>query len=73
MTNKETDKKEEKTKPEGLGSMGPEMFEMMKKCCPGEGFFSDCAAMMRSKMGAMTSMPCCGADTGKTKSERRKK
>ena len=73
MVGEETDKKEDKTKSEGSGPTGPGMFEMMKKCCPDEGSFSDCAAMMKSKMGAMKSMPCCGLGIGKTKPERRKK
>ncbi len=73
MTDKETDKKEGGTKPEDSSSMGPGMFEMMKKCCPGEEAFSDCAAMMKKKMGAVASMPCCGQGTGKTKPKRSKK
>jgi hypothetical protein len=73
MASGKTNKKENKTKSEGSDPMGLGMFEMMKKCCPGEGAFSDCAAMIKSKMGAMTSMPCCGLDIGKNKPERRKK
>ena len=73
MTCEKTDKKEEETKAECSGSMGPEMFEMMKKCCSGEGAFADCTAMMKSKMGAMTSVPCCGPGTGKTEPDRREK
>ncbi len=73
MNGEETDKKEDKTKSEGSDLTGLEMFEMMKKCCTGEEAFSDCAAMLKSRMGAMTSMPCCGPGIGKTKPERRKK
>ncbi len=73
MNGEETDSKEGKTKSEGPCLTGSGMFEMIKKWCTGEEAFSDCAAMMKSKMGAMTSMPCCGPGTGKTKPERRKK
>ncbi len=73
MTVEEKNNKEDKSKTANLGPMGPGMFEMMNKCCPGEKAFSDCAAMMKSKMGAMASMPCCGPGIGKTKPERRKK
>ncbi len=73
MTGEERDSKEGKTKSEGPCPTEHMMFEMMKKCCTGEGASSDCAAMMKRKMGAMTSMPCCGAVIGKTKPERSKK
>jgi len=73
MTGKETNKNEDKTQSEGSSPKGSGMFEVMKKCCAGEGAFSDCAAMMKSKIGAMTSMPCCGPVMGKTEPERRKK
>jgi hypothetical protein len=73
MTDEATNRKDDKAKSEGSGPMGSGMFEIMKKCCAGEGAFSDCAAMMKNKMGAATSMPCCGADRGKTEPDRRKK
>jgi hypothetical protein len=73
MNCEETNKKEDKTKSEGSGPMGSGMFEMMKKCCTGEKAFSDCATMMKSKIGAMTSMSCCGPVTGKTEADRREK
>jgi hypothetical protein len=73
MTGEEANNKEDKTKSEGSGPMGSGMFEIMKKCCTGEGAFSDCAAIMESKMGAMTSMPCCGPGIGKTEPDRREK
>ncbi len=73
MAGEETDKKQNKTKSEGSGPMGFGMFEMMQKFCTSEGVFSDCASMMRSKMGAKTGTPCCGPAKGKTKLERRKK
>ncbi len=60
MTGKETNKKENKAKSEGSGQTEFEMFEMMKKCCAGEGTFSDCATIVKSKIGAMSGMPCCG-------------
>ncbi len=66
MSAEETNKKEAKTKLEGSGPMGSEMFEMMGKCCNGEKTFEDCAAMMKGKMAAMKGMLCCGPDTGKT-------
>ncbi len=68
MNGEETDKKEDKTKSESSDPMGLGMFEMMKKCCTGEEAFSDCAAMMKSKMGAIN-MPCCGLGIDKTKPE----
>ena len=73
MSAEKTKKKEDKAKSESSGPMGPGMFEMMKKCCTGEEAFADCAAFMKSKMAAMTSMPCCGPGTGKTGPERREK
>jgi hypothetical protein len=73
MTAEETNKKEDKTKSESSGPMGSGMFEMMKKCCEGEGAFLGCAAVMKSMMGAMTNMPCSGPGTGKTGPERREK
>ena len=73
MSTEETNKKEDKTKSESSGPMGSGMFEMMTKCCPGEEAFAGCAAMMKSKMAAMTSMPCCGPSTGKAEPDRRGK
>jgi hypothetical protein len=73
MNCEETNNKEDKTKSEGSGPRGSGMFEMMEKCCTGEGAFSDCAAIMKSKMGTMTSMPCCGTAKGKTEPDRREK
>jgi hypothetical protein len=73
MTGEEANSKEDKTKSEGSGPMGFGMFEIMNKCCTGQGAFSDCAAIMKSKMGAMTSMPCCGPGIGKTEPDRREK
>ncbi len=73
MSAEETSKKDDKTRSEGSGPTGSGMFEMMKKCCTGEGEFSGCAAMMKSRMGAMTNMPCCGPDTKESGPERREK
>ena len=65
MSAEETNKKEGKPKSEESGPMGPGMFELMNKCRAGEGAFADCAAMMKSKMGVMTNMPCCGQGSEK--------
>jgi hypothetical protein len=73
MSTEETNKKEDRTKPESSGPMGPGMFEMMTKCRTGEKAFADCAAMMKSKMAAMTSMPCCGPGTEENGPDRRGK
>lgn len=42
----------------GFVPMGQGMFEMMNKCCTGEGGFPDCS-MMKSMMDAMRLQPCC--------------
>jgi hypothetical protein len=73
MSAEETNKTEDKTKSERSGPMGSGMFEMMTKCCTGKEAFADCAAMMKGKIAAMTSMPCCGPGTGKTGPDKRKK
>jgi len=73
MTGKETDNKEDRAKSEGSGSMGPEMFEMMKKCCTGMGGLTNCSTMMKDMMGKMKSHPCCSPGTEDIESERRKK
>ena len=73
MSAEETNKKEDKAKSECSGPMGSGMFEMMKKCCTGEEVFADCAAMMKSKMGTMSKMLCCGPGTGKTGRDKRGK
>ena len=73
MSAEETNKKEDRTKSESSGPMGSGMLEMMTLCCTGEGAFADCAAMMKSKMAAMTSTPCCGPGTGKTEPDRKEK
>jgi hypothetical protein len=73
MSTEETNKKEDGTKSESSGPMGSGMFEMMTKCCMGEEAFADCAAMMKNKMAAMASMPCCGPGTGENGPDRRGK
>ncbi len=73
MTAEGTNQKEDKTKSEGSGPMGPGMLDMMKKCCTSEGAFSDCAAMMKNRMGAMTTMPCCGSGIHQSEPDRREK
>ena len=73
MSAEETNKKEDRTKSESSGQMGSGMFEMMTKCCTGEEAFAGCAAMMKSKMAATKSMPCCGPGTEKIEPEKREK
>jgi hypothetical protein len=73
MSAEGTNRKEDGTKSESSGPTGPGMFEMMRKCCTGEGAFAGCAAVMKSKMAAMAGMPCCGPGTGKTGPGRREK
>ncbi len=51
-------KKEDKTKSEGLSPMEFAMFEMMGKCCTEQGAVPDCAGMMKNRMAAMTNTPC---------------
>ena len=69
----ETDNKEYRTKSEGSGSMGPEMFDIMKKCCTGMGGPTDCSTMMRDMMEKMKSHPRCSPGTEDIESDRRKK
>ncbi len=64
MTAEETSEKENETKSEGMGQMG--IPEMMKKCCSGEGFFSDCPSMMKDMMEKMRGQSCCGPRTKDT-------
>jgi hypothetical protein len=73
MTAEETNKKEDKTKSEGSGPMGSGMLDVIKKCCSGEGAFSDCSTMMKGMMETMRGHPCCSPGTGDTESERREK
>ncbi len=73
MIAEETNKKEDKTKSEGSGPMESGMFETMKKCCPGEGAFSDCPTMMKGMMEKMRSHPCCAPKTKDTEPEEEKK
>ena len=75
MSGEGTHKKEDKTKSDKSGT-APDasgLFEMMKKCCIGEEKFSNCSAVLKSRMGAMTSMPCCGPGREKTGPDRREK
>lgn len=75
MTGEETSKKEDKAKSDksGTGPTGCEELDMMKTCYTGEGAFSDCAAMMASRMGAMTKMPCCRSGIKTTEHDGREK
>jgi hypothetical protein len=42
----------------GFTTMGQGMFEMMNKCCTGQGGFPDCS-MMKSMIHATKNQPCC--------------
>lgn len=72
MTCKEAKKKEDQ-KSEGSGPAGSGMFEMMKKCCPGEEAFSDCSTMMKGMMETMRSHPCCAPKAKDAEPEEGKK
>ncbi len=56
----------------GFSPMGQGMFEMMNKCCAGQGGFPDCSGMMKSMMGTMKNQPCCASEED-THFKRRKK
>jgi hypothetical protein len=75
MCTEETHEKEDKAKSadSGCAPMGHEMFEMMSKCCTGQGDSADCSTMMKGMMEKMRSHPCCLSGTGDTESERREK
>jgi hypothetical protein len=71
MSTEETKDKKEKARCADFGCT-PEnfkkMFEMMEKCCPGQGDSMDCSAMMGGMMKGMTEM-CCEPKTDKTKAD----
>ncbi len=75
MDTEETNEKGDKAKSadSGCAPMGHGMFEMMSKCCAGQGGSSDCSTMMKGMMETMRSHPCCAPGTGDTGSERREK
>ena len=56
-----------------FASMGKRMCEMMSKCCPGQGGFPDCSAMMKNMMEAMEDQPCCKPRTENSKFDGEKK
>ena len=68
MTTEGTNKKEDRAASDKPGTGGGccSGFDMMKKFCTDKGAFSDCADMMKSRMG-MTTRFCCGA--GKNEAE----
>jgi len=72
MQTEETKDKGEKAKSTAFGfaPMGHGMFEMMNKCCTGQGRFPDCSTMMKGMMETMRNQPCC-TPREDTQSERR--
>ncbi len=73
MTGEERDSKEGKTKSAGPCPTEHMMFEMMKKCCPGEEAFSDCSTMVKGMMETMRSHPCCAPKAKDAEPEEGKK
>ncbi len=67
MHTEETKKKGERATAD-LGSvpMDQRMFEMMNKCCTGQGGFPDCSTMMKGMMETMRNQPCCTPQTEDT-------
>ena len=71
-TDKTNEKKDKaKSADSGCATMGHGMFEMMSKCCAGQGAFPDCSAKMKGMMEAMKSHSCCSPKTGDAGPERR--
>jgi len=75
MHTEETEDKGEKAKSTdfGFALMGHGMFEMMNKCCTGQGGFPDCSVMMKNMMETAKNQSCCGPKTEDTGSDRREK
>lgn len=75
MQTKETKDKgyEAKSTYFGFAPMGRRMFEMMSRCCTGEGEFPDCSVMMKNMMATAHNRSCCAPKTEDTGSDRRKK
>lgn len=73
MSAEERNKKEDKKKSEGSSPMESGMFEMMKRCCAGQGRFPDCSAVMESVMEAARNQPCCRPKTEDTEFDGSKK
>ncbi len=65
--------KKEGTQKAGAAAEEAMPLEMMKMCCSGEGGSFDCATMMKSRMGAMTGMPCCGPAADQSEADRGEK
>ena len=57
----------------GCAPTGHGMFEMMSKCCTGQGGSPDCSTMMKGMMEAMKEHSCCSPETGDAGAERREK
>ena len=74
MRAEETKNKGDKAKSTdfGFAPTGRRMFEMMSKCCAGQGGFPDCSAMMKGMMETMRNQSCCTPPKEGTKFERRK-
>jgi hypothetical protein len=75
MHTEETEDKGEKAKSTcfGLAPMDRRMFEMMSKCCTGEGEFPDCSVMMKNMMETAHNQSCCAPRTEDNEPGRRKK
>ncbi len=74
MTAVQTDSKEDKTgSSEREFRPISEMFEKMETCCDRESGYRDCATMMKSMMGSIKNMPCCGPGSGKEGAKGREK
>lgn len=43
----------------GCAPMGQGMFEMISKCCAGQGDSTDCSSMMKGMMETMNKRSCC--------------
>jgi len=56
----------------GFPPKSQRMFEMMSKCCTGQGGFPACSTMMKGMMETMKNQPCCTSEED-TQFERRRK
>ncbi len=65
------DSKKEGTQKAGATEEETAPFEMMNRCCSGEGGFFDCTTMMK-RMGTK-GISCCGSGTDDSETDRRKK
>ena len=75
MHTEETKDKGDKAQSTGFGfaSMGHGMFEMMSKCCAGQGGYPACSTMMKGMMETMNNKPCCAPKTEDAAFEGKKK